>query len=122
MPVAALLCLQAIAAIPAGAVPARADFVEAPCPAEAAAALRYEPRLRAMRATRDIAGGETIAAAPASLLPDVRPGDTLFLIAHVGTATVEREVVAAQPGRRGQAIFVRTADGRLVSARLPEVE
>ena len=117
---AALLCLQAIAAMPAGTVPVRADFAEAPCAAEAAPALRYDPRLRAARAVRDIAAGETIAAVPASILPDVRPGDTLWLVAQVGTATVERTVTAAQPGRRGGALFVRTADGRIVRARLPE--
>jgi flagella basal body P-ring formation protein FlgA len=71
-----------------------------------------------MRAIRDIAEGETIVAPPASFLPDVRPGDTLFLVARVGTATVERQVTAVQPGRRGATIFVRTPDGHLVSAPL----
>jgi flagella basal body P-ring formation protein FlgA len=117
---ASLLCLQAIAAIPAGAVPVRGDFAEAPCAGEAARALRYEPRLRAVRAIRDIDAGETIAALPAAMLPDVRPGDTLYLIARVGTATVERAVTAAQPGRRGQALFVRMPDGRIVRAHLSE--
>jgi flagella basal body P-ring formation protein FlgA len=54
------------------------------------------------------------------LLPDVRAGDTLFLRARVGTATVERRVTAAQAGRRGAPIFVRTPDGHLVSAPLAE--
>lgn len=117
---APILCLQAIAFMPAGTVPARGDFAEAPCAAGAKPALRYEPRLRAARAVRDIAAGETIAAVPGSMLPDVRPGDTLYLVARVGTAIVERAVTAAQPGRRGQALFVRTADGRIVRARLPE--
>jgi len=114
--IAAGMCLMALAAIPAGAAPVRGDFAEAPCTAESAAALRYAPGSRTMRAARDIAEGETIAAPPASLLPDVRAGDPLFLVARVGTATVERPVVAAQPGRRGGAIFVRTSDGHLVSA------
>lgn len=114
------LCLQAIAAMPAGTVAVRGDFAEAPCAAEAAPALRWESRLRAARAVRDIAAGETIAAVPASMLPDIRPGDTLYLVARVGTATVERAVTAAQPGRLGQSLFVRTADGRIVRARLPE--
>ena len=54
------------------------------------------------------------------MLPDVRPGDTLYLIARVGTATVERAVTAAQPGRRGRALFVRTARRPHVRAHLPE--
>lgn len=119
---AALLCLQAVAAIAAGAVPARADFGEVACPTDPAGALRYDPRARVMRAIRDIAAGETIAPVPAGMLPDIRPGDPLFLIAHVGTATVEREVTATQPGRRGQPIFVRTADGRVLRAHVAEGE
>lgn len=115
-----LLCLQAVAAIPAGTVPVRGDFIDAPCTGEAVRALTYEPRIRAARAARDIAAGETIAAIPPSMLPDVRPGDTLYLVARVGTATVERAVTAAQPGRRGQALFVRMPDGRMVRAHLPE--
>lgn len=116
--IAAATCLIALAAIPAGAVPVRGDFASAPCTAQSEAALRYEPGSRATRAVRDIAEGETIAAPPVSFLPDVRAGDTLFLVARVGTATVERQVIAAQPGRRGGAIFVRTPDGHLVSAPL----
>jgi flagella basal body P-ring formation protein FlgA len=113
-------CVRAEAAIAAGAVPVRADFAAAPCAGAARPALRYDPWIGAARAMRDIAAGEIIAAPPAALLADVRPGDTLNLVAHVGTATVEREVIATQAGRNGQAIFVRTADGRVVSARLPE--
>lgn len=115
---AAAVCLAALAAIPAGAAPVRGDFAAAPCAGESRTALRYDAASRALRAERDIAEGETIAAPPASLLPDVRAGDTLFLRARVGTAMVEREVTAAQPGHRGATIFVRTPDGHLVSAPL----
>lgn len=115
-------CLVALAPIAAGAVPVRGDFAESPCGGEAPRALRYDPRGGALEAARDIAQGETIAAPPASLLPDVRAGDPLFLVARVGTATVERAVVAAQPGRRGRPIFVRTPDGGLVAGRLAEEE
>ena len=114
--IAAVTCLVALAPIPAGAAPVRGDFASAHCAAESSIALRYEPGSRAVRAVRDIAEGETIAAPPASLLPDVRAGDSLFLVARVGTATVERQVVAAQSGRRGGTIFVRTSEGHLVAA------
>lgn len=112
----AAACLAAAALIPAGTLPVRADFVEAPCGEEAPRALRYDPARRTLSATRDIAAGEIIAAPPASLLPDVRPGDRLTLVARAGTATVERQVTAAQPGRYGRRIFVRTSDGRLLAA------
>jgi hypothetical protein len=119
-PLLAAACLQALAPIASGAVPVRGDFAAAPCGETGAPALRYDASGGTLRAARDIAEGETIAAPPLSLLPDVRPGDTLFLVARAGTATVEREVTATQPGRRGRTIFVRTADGRLVAALLAE--
>jgi hypothetical protein len=120
--IAATACAVALSAIPAGTTPSRRDFAAAPCVAESSSALRYEPGSHAVRALRDIAEGETIAAVPDSFLPDVRAGDTLFLVARVGTATVERQVVAAQPGHRGGTIFVRTADGHLISAPMAEAE
>jgi hypothetical protein len=113
-------CVRAEAPVAAGAVPVRADFAAAPCAGAARPALRYDPRIGAARAIRDIAAGEVIAAPPASLLADVRPGDTLYLIAHVGTATVERAVTATQAGRHGQPIFVRMPDGRVVAAQFQE--
>lgn len=112
----AAACLAAVAPIPTGTLPVRADFREAPCAGETERALRYDAARRALAAIRDIAADEVIAAPPASLLPDVRTGDALTLVAHVGTATVERQVTAAQPGRHGRSIFVRTSDGRLIAA------
>jgi len=116
----AIACLAALAPIAAGTLPVRGDFADAPCGARTELALRYDGRRHALAAARDIEAGEVIAAPPASLLPDVRPGDPLILIARVGTATVERQVTAAQPGRRGRGIFVRTPDGRLVAAPFAE--
>lgn len=112
----AAACLAAIAAIPAGTLPVRSDFREAVCESETPRALRYDGARRALMAVRDIAAGEVIASPPPSLLPDVRPGDTLTLVAHVGTAIVERQVIAAQAGQHGRSIFVRTNDGRLIAA------
>jgi flagella basal body P-ring formation protein FlgA len=124
MLIAGLSCLQAIAALPAGAVPVRSDFAVAPCEdvreGVRETALRFDSRIGALRATRDIAAGEIVPAGAAAMLPDVRPGDPLYLVARVGTATVERQVAAAQPGRHGRYIFVRTSDGRLVRARIAE--
>jgi flagella basal body P-ring formation protein FlgA len=120
MLIAGLSCLQAIAALPAGAVPVRSDFAAAPCEDVRETALRFDSRIGALRATRDIAAGEIVPAGAAAMLPDVRPGDPLYLVARVGTATVERQVAAAQPGRHGRYIFVRTSDGRLVRARIAE--
>lgn len=117
---ATLSCLQALAPVPAGGVAVRADFVAVPCPDTPPRVLRYDPGSRAARAVRDIASGETLADVPAAMLADVRPGEALFLVARVGRATVEREVSAVQAGRRGQRVFVRTGDGRVISVTLAE--
>jgi flagella basal body P-ring formation protein FlgA len=112
-------CLRALTSLAAGAVPSMNDFRAAPCSAREVPALRYDARIGAARTLRDIGEGETIAA-PSAILPDVRPGDRLYLVARVGAATVEREVVAVQPGRSGRPVFVRTPDGRVLAARLRE--
>jgi hypothetical protein len=116
----AALCLAALAPITAGALPSRSDFREAPCGDGASPALRYDAARRSLAAMRDIAAGEVVAAPPPSLLPDVAEGAPLTLVARVGTAIVEREVAAAQPGRTGRRIFVRTGDGQLIAAPLVE--
>ena len=115
-----LACLTALAPIAAGATPVRGDFAASSCAADSRPALRYEPATGAVRAVRDIAEGETIAAPPASAMPDVRAGEPLFLVARVGAATVERAVTAAQPGRAGQPIFVRSPEGRVFAASLAD--
>lgn len=116
----AAACLAAVAPIPAGTIPVRSDFTAAPCDGAGPGALRYDAARRALAAVRDIGAGEAIVGPPPSLLPDVRAGDPLTLVARVGTATVERQVTAAQPGRRGHSLFVRTGDGRLLAVAFPE--
>ena len=56
----------------------------------------------------------TLAAKPYE--PDINPGDTLTMRVAVGSVVVEREVHALQSGRRGHPVFVRTAEGRVLSA------
>ena len=54
--------------------------------------------------------------------PDIIPGDTLTLRVAIGPVEIEREVYALQSGRRGRPVFVRTAEGRVLSAPVAEVE
>jgi flagella basal body P-ring formation protein FlgA len=116
------LCLSAATSIAAGAAVGRSDFAPARCGDSSPRALRYDFASGALTAVRDIAKGETIDAPPDSLLTDIRAGDPLFLRVRVGGVVVEREVLAAQPGRHGGRIFARTADGRLVAAKVAEEE
>ena len=116
---APLVCAQLLAPIGAGAVPLRSDFAPASC-SESVAAFRYDRRIGAARAVRDVAAGEIVAAIPDALLADVRPGDALLVSSSVGPVTVERQVTAVQAGRRGRSFFARTSDGAVVPALLPE--
>jgi hypothetical protein len=50
--------------------------------------------------------------------PMVRAGDVLTASIVVGPVVVEREVRALQAGRAGRSLFVRTADGAVLTARL----
>lgn len=50
--------------------------------------------------------------------PDISRGDALTIRVAIGPVVVEREVHALQSGRRGRPIFVRTAEGRVLSARV----
>lgn len=54
------------------------------------------------------------AASPPS--PDVRTGDRLRLRVRVGDVLIEREVEALQAARAGHRVFVRTAEGRVLTA------
>lgn len=51
-----------------------------------------------------------------ALEPIVEVGDALTVSVQIGPVVVEREVRALQPGRPGRAIFVRTAEGAVLSA------
>lgn len=48
----------------------------------------------------------------------VRAGDSVTLHVQVGPVAIEREVTALQTARAGRPVFVRTADGVVLSARL----
>jgi hypothetical protein len=108
-------CLRALKAIAAGAIPLRSDFDARSCEGAARPALHYDARAQAVRADRDIAQGEDVAFVPASALPDLAPGAQLVLTSRVGPVTIRRQVAAAQPGRLGEAVFVRTPEGKLLS-------
>lgn len=54
--------------------------------------------------------------------PDISRGDALTIRVAIGPVVVEREVHALQSGRRGRPVFVRTAEGRVLSARVADGE
>jgi hypothetical protein len=112
-------CFAAARDVPAEAPLAAADLVAVACRADAPRApLRY-----------DRAGGVPVAAvaiATGTYLGHVAPladgrvakGETLTLRSSAGPVTIERAVVAMQPGRSGGRVFVRDSEGKVFAAPL----
>jgi len=111
-------CFAAARAIPEGTALSMADVTPVPCKAAARAPLRY-----------DAASGDPIAfeAMPAGtylgrLAPlreaSIPAGTELTLRSSAGVVTIERRVIAIQPGRSGERVFVRAASGEVFSVPL----
>jgi hypothetical protein len=103
-------------ALAAGAVPTAQDFVAVACGAvKPTAALRYDAGLHAARLSRALQPGDLVAGIPSSMMDSIRPGETLYVQAHVGPVVVQRPVEALQPANPGQKLFVRAPDGTVMS-------
>ena len=117
---AAPACLRVTQALAVGEVPAPRDFVPAACgDAKPVRAVRYDAALRAARLARALQPGDIIAAIPPGLMAGIGPGDILSVESHVGPVVVQRQAEALQPAHPGQKLFVRTADGTVMSVRYP---
>ena len=123
LPAQAATCVRATHALAAGAVPSAEDFAAADCGSEhPARAVRYDAAQRSARLSRPVKADEVIAAIPAAMLAGVVPGQTLYVQIRVGPVVVQREVTALQPASPGQRLFVRAADGTVMSVRYPGVK
>jgi flagella basal body P-ring formation protein FlgA len=90
-----------------------------PCDAEAsAAALSFDAKASALRASGNIEAGAYLGRIAVPRAADVQAGQKLILRSTEGPVTVQRSVVALQPGRSGGRVFVRDADGEVSSAKL----
>lgn len=111
-------CMRATHTLAAGAVATAEDFLPVACgDTKPASGLRYDAAQHAARLVRSLQPGDVVAAVPAALLATVRPGDTLYVQVHVGPVVVQREVQALQAAKPGQKLFVRAANGTVMSAR-----
>jgi hypothetical protein len=113
-------CVRLARRVEAGEYFGPSAYSAEPCgPARRATSYRYDARTGAVRAARVLEPGELISAPPRSLSADVEPGQTLYLETRVGPVTLQRKVVALQPSRSGQALFVKAEDGSVFSAPAP---
>ena len=110
-------CLKARAPVEANAIPRSDGFEPAACPASNMDmnAFWYDRALGVSRAARAIAVSEIVRAYPEFGGSAVLPGQTLRLVVTSGAIRVELAVEALQPARPGQRLFVKSANGEILS-------
>jgi hypothetical protein len=111
-------CLRAIRPIAAGAPVARGAFSPEVCPGRVPARLHYNSQSRLTRASVALEPGDIVRPWPGAERTSVAPGDRIFMKIVVGTASVEREVVALQSAAAGSRLFVRDSAGSIFSIEL----
>lgn len=80
--------------------------------------LGYDPASRSYFARREIPAGAYLGAIRVTAPAATPAGTPLVFRTSKGPVTVEREVVAIQPGRPRHRIFVRTEDGHVLRSSL----
>jgi hypothetical protein len=113
-------CMKLVSPVAAGAYPVLADLEPAECTAPAAAAFVHDRTAASVRAIRDLAAGEIVAAVPLSSVAGIRPGQALVIEAHVGPVVIRRQVHALQAARPGEKLFVKAAEGAPFAIPYPE--
>lgn len=113
-------CMRATRALAIGAVPAAGNFTAADCGGAPIPAVRYDAAMRAVRLVHALRPGDVIRAMPAAMMTGISPGDTLTVAVKVGPVVVQRQVEALQPANPGQRLFVRAADGKVISVLYAE--
>jgi flagella basal body P-ring formation protein FlgA len=113
-------CATAARDLPAGAAIAAIDLTPTACRRDAPRpALRYDARNGAVVATAALPAGAYLGRV--ALFAGARriaQGEALVLRSSIGPITIERPVTAMQPGRSGERLFVRDAEGNVFPVRL----
>lgn len=112
------MCLQARSDIAPGAVLQSEDFAEKACSGPTMnRAFRFDPGRRAVVASQTIPAGAFITRYRDYGRTAAYAGQSLSLISTVGPVTVSREVSALQSASADDRLFVRTADGEVLSVQ-----
>ena len=117
-------CAKVVIPIEGGAFPATEDLAPATCPAgfRSNRDLILDPAAGLVRASRDLAPGQMVAAPPAAMLARYRKGQAFDLSIVVGPVKVERSVEAVRPVRPGANAVVRAADSAVLFVPGPREE
>ena len=112
-------CFAAARDLAAGAVLVPADLAAVACANGAKRApLRYDRASGAPVTVAAVTAGTYLGHVLPLADARVEKGDKLTLRATAGPVTIERAVVAMQPGRSGGRVFVRDSEGKVFAAPL----
>jgi flagella basal body P-ring formation protein FlgA len=112
-------CFAAARDLPAGAALTASDLAPVACQTAAKRApLRYDRDDGVPVTSAAVAAGTYLGHVLPIEDARVARGDTLTLRSSAGPVTIERAVVAMQPGRSGGRVFVRDSEGKVFAAPL----
>ena len=112
-------CFAAARDLPAGASLAATDLAPVDCRADAPRApLRYDRSGGVPVTAAAVAAGTYLGHVVPLAEGRVAKGEALTLRSTAGPVTIERAVVAMQPGRSGGRVFVRDSEGKVFAAPL----
>jgi flagella basal body P-ring formation protein FlgA len=100
------------ALVPSGLIPAACR------PGASRAPLRLDRAGGIVRAEADLEAGAYLGRIALPAPPAVTPGEALTLVSTVGPVTIRRSVVALQPAKAGERLFVRDEEGQVTSVAL----
>jgi len=106
-------CLRLTHAVARGEALSR-DALEAEACTDSPARVLYDGEAHVVRAARDMAVGEVIAAVPPQRMASAVRGQAVRIRHRVGAVSVTREGTALVDAAPGKAVIAITADGRLI--------
>lgn len=115
-------CVVIQRSVPEGAALTAADVQPIACAVPPRNLIRYDSRIRAVRALMDLQAGDEVAAPPPSSLATLQAGRTITIAARFGPVKVERQVQSLQPVFQGRGTFARAEDGRIFAVSAEEIE
>lgn len=112
-------CFAAARDLPVGTMLVPADLAPAACASGAKRApLRYDQASGVPVTAAAVTAGTYLGHVLPLAGARVEKGDKLTLRSTAGPVTIERAVVAMQPGRSGGRVFVRDSEGKVFAAPL----
>jgi flagella basal body P-ring formation protein FlgA len=112
------ICFALSQALAAGSYVEAADITQAECHEwMPRLPMRFDRQVNMVRLSAPLPAGTYLGRVSSRHRSIIQADQELVLAARNGPVTIERSVRSLQPARRGDAIFVRTHDGAILSAQ-----